>query len=32
MNKETIDLLHFYSLKLPSEYKNKSFEEVQEIY
>ena len=32
MNKETIDLSHFYSLKLPSEYKNKRFDEVQEIY
>ena len=32
MNKETIDVLHFYNLKLPSEYKDKSFEEVQEIY
>ena len=32
MNKEAIDLLHFYNLKLPSEYKDKSFKEVQEIY
>ena len=26
-NKETVDLLNFYSLKLPSEYKDKSLEE-----
>ena len=32
MNKETTDLLHFYNLELPSEYKDKSFEEAQEAY
>ena len=30
MNKESTDLLFFYSLKLPSEYKNKSLKELQE--
>ena len=30
MNKESIDLLNFLSLKLPSEYKDKSFKELQE--
>ena len=30
MNKESTDLLHFYSLKLPSEYKDKSLKELQE--
>ena len=30
MNKESIDLLHFLSLKLPSEYKDKSLKELQE--
>ena len=28
MNKESIDLLNFYSLKLPSEYKDKSLREL----
>ena len=31
-NKETFDLLHFYGLKLPSEYKDKSLEEFQEAF
>ena len=30
MNKESTDLLYFYSLKLPSEYKDKSLKELQE--
>ena len=30
MNKESIDLLNFLSLKLPSEYKDKSLKELQE--
>ena len=30
MNKETTDLLDFYSLKLPSKYKDKSLKELQE--
>ena len=30
MNKETTDLLYFYSLELPSEYKDKSLKELQE--
>ena len=30
MNKETIDLLNFYSLKLPSKYKDKSLRELNE--
>ena len=30
MNKESVDLLHFHSLKLPSEYKDKSLRELQE--
>ena len=30
MNKESTDLLYFCSLKLPSEYKNKSMKELQE--
>ena len=29
-NKESADLLYFYSLKLPSCYKDKSLEEIQE--
>ena len=29
-NKETVDLLNFYGLKLPSKYKDKSLEEFQE--
>ena len=31
-NKESIDLLNFYGLKLPSEYKDKSLEEFQEAF
>ena len=31
-NKETVDLLNFYGLKLPSEYKDKSLEEFQEAF
>ena len=31
-NKESIDLLNFYGLKLPSEYKDKSLEEFQKAY
>ena len=31
-NKETVDLLNFYDLKLPSEYKEKSLEEFQEAF
>ena len=31
-NKESIDLLNFYSLKLPSEYKDKSLEEFQKAF
>ena len=31
-NKESIDLLHFYGLKLPSEYKDKSLEELQKAF
>ena len=30
--KETVDLLNFYGLKLPSGYKNKSMEEFQEAF
>ena len=30
MNEESTDLLYFYSLKLPSEYKDKSLKELQE--
>ena len=30
INKETTDLLYFYDLKLPSEYKDKSLKELQE--
>ena len=30
MNKESIDLLNFYDLKLPSEYKDKSLKELNE--
>ena len=30
INKESTDLLYFYSLKLPSEYKDKSLKELQE--
>ena len=30
MNKESTDLLYFYSLKRPSEYKDKSLKELQE--
>ena len=30
--KETVDLLNFYGLKLPSEYKDKSLEEFQEAF
>ena len=30
LNKESIDLLHFLNLKLPSEYKDKSLKELQE--
>ena len=29
---ETVDLLNFYGLKLPSEYKDKSLEEFQEAF
>ena len=32
INKESIDLLNFYGLKLPSEYKDKSLEEFQEAF
>ena len=28
LNKESIDLIHFLSLKLPSEYKDKSLSEL----
>ena len=31
-NKESIDLLHFYGLKLPSEYEDKSLEELQKAF
>ena len=31
-NKESVDLLNFYSLKLPSKYKDKSLEEFQEAF
>ena len=31
-NKETADLLNFYGLKLPSEYKDKNLEEFQEAF
>ena len=31
-NKESVDLLNFYGLKLPSEYKDKSLEEFQKAY
>ena len=31
-NKETVDLLNFYSLKLASKYKDKSLEEFQEAF
>ena len=31
-NKESIDLLNFYGLKLPSEYKEKSLEELQKAF
>ena len=31
-NKETVDLLNFYGLKLPSKYKDKSLEEFQEAF
>ena len=31
-NKESVDLLNFYGLKLPSEYKDKSLEEFQEAF
>ena len=31
-NKESIDLLNFYGLKLPSEYRNKSLEELQKVF
>ena len=31
-NKETVDLLKFYGLKLPSKYKDKSLEEFQEAF
>ena len=31
-NKESIDLLNFFGLKLPSEYKNKSLEEFQKAF
>ena len=31
-NKESVDLLDFYGLKLPSEYKYKSLEEFQEAF
>ena len=31
-NKESIDLLNFYGLKLPSEYRNKSKEELQRAF
>ena len=31
-NEESIDLLNFYGLKLPSEYKDKSFEELQKAF
>ena len=31
-NKETVDLLNFYNLKLPSKYKDKSLEEFQEAF
>ena len=31
-NKESIDLLNFYGLKLPSKYKDKSLEEFQEAF
>ena len=32
MNKETADLLFFYDLKLPSEYKDAKLKEIQEAY
>ena len=32
INTETVDLLNFYGLKLPSEYKDKSLEEFQEAF
>ena len=31
-NKESIDLLNFYGLKIPSEYKGKSLEELQKAF
>ena len=31
-NKESIDLLNFYGLKLPSEYKDKSLEKLQKAF
>ena len=31
-NRESIDLLNFYGLKLPSEYKDKSLEELQKAF
>ena len=31
-NKESIDLLNFYGLKLPGEYRNKSLEELQKAF
>ena len=31
-NKESVDLLNFYGLKLPSKYKGKSLEEFQEAF
>ena len=31
-NKDSVDLLNFYGLKLPDEYKNKSLEEFQEVF
>ena len=31
-NKESVDLLNFYGLKLPSKYKDKSLEEFQEAF
>ena len=30
MNKESIDLLNFHGLKLPSEFKDKSLKELEE--
>ena len=31
MSKETSDLLFFYDLELPSEYKDKSLKELQKV-